>query len=55
MRFAGEIIERIQCEAAREELDKIVWDRIGSESASELRESKSKRQRQDRNRTLQDT
>lgn len=26
--FAGEIIERIQCEAAREELDKLVWDRI---------------------------
>ncbi len=26
--FAGEIIERIQCEGAREELDKIVWDRI---------------------------
>jgi Fe-S cluster assembly protein SufD len=26
--FAGEIIERIQCQAAREELDKIVWDRI---------------------------
>src|SRR6185437_3270253 len=24
--FAGEIIERIQCEGAREELDKIVWD-----------------------------
>jgi len=26
--FAGEIIERIQCEGAREELDKLVWDRI---------------------------
>ena len=26
--FAGEIIERIQHEAAREELDKIVWDRL---------------------------
>ncbi len=26
--FAGEIIERIQCESAREELDKLVWDRI---------------------------
>jgi Fe-S cluster assembly protein SufD len=26
--FAGEIIERIRCEAAREELDKIVWDRL---------------------------
>jgi Fe-S cluster assembly protein SufD len=26
--FAGEIIERIRCEAAREELDKLVWDRI---------------------------
>jgi Fe-S cluster assembly protein SufD len=26
--FAGEIIERIKCEAAREELDKLVWDRL---------------------------
>jgi Fe-S cluster assembly protein SufD len=26
--FAGEIIERIQCEAAREELDRVVWDRL---------------------------
>ena len=26
--FAGEIIERIQHEAAREELDKLVWDRL---------------------------
>jgi Fe-S cluster assembly protein SufD len=26
--FAGEIIERIQCHGAREELDKLVWDRI---------------------------
>ena len=26
--FAGEIIERVQCEAAREELDKVVWDRL---------------------------
>jgi Fe-S cluster assembly protein SufD len=26
--FAGEIIERIQCEGAREEIDKLVWDRI---------------------------
>ncbi len=26
--FAGEIIDRIQCEAAREELDKVVWFRI---------------------------
>ncbi|MEY2465873.1 MAG: Fe-S cluster assembly protein SufD, partial [Verrucomicrobiota bacterium] len=26
--FAGEIIERIQCEAAREELDKLVWERL---------------------------
>jgi Fe-S cluster assembly protein SufD len=26
--FAGEIIERIDCEAAREELDKIVWERL---------------------------
>lgn len=26
--FAGEIIERIQCEGARTELDKVVWDRI---------------------------
>jgi len=26
--FAGEIIERIRCTAAREELDRIVWDRL---------------------------
>ncbi len=26
--FAGEIIERIQCEPAREEIDKLVWDRL---------------------------
>ena len=26
--FAGEIVERVQCEAAREELDKVVWDRL---------------------------
>ncbi|HLP78808.1 MAG TPA: Fe-S cluster assembly protein SufD [Candidatus Paceibacterota bacterium] len=26
--FAGEIIERIRCESAREELDKIIWDRL---------------------------
>ena len=26
--FAGEIIERVQCEAARQELDKVVWDRL---------------------------
>ncbi|HXT13100.1 MAG TPA: Fe-S cluster assembly protein SufD [Candidatus Angelobacter sp.] len=26
--FAGEIIDRIQCEGAREELNKVVWDRI---------------------------
>ena len=26
--FAGEIIERIECEAAREEVDQIVWDRL---------------------------
>ena len=26
--FAGEIIERIKCEPAREELDKLVWDRL---------------------------
>ena len=24
--FAGEIVERIQCAAAREELDRLVWD-----------------------------
>ena len=28
--FAGEIIERIQCEPARETLDKLVWDRLES-------------------------
>ncbi len=26
--FAGEIIDRIRCEAAREEMDRIVWDRL---------------------------
>ena len=26
--FAGEIVERIQCEAAREELDRLVWNRL---------------------------
>jgi Fe-S cluster assembly protein SufD len=26
--FAGEIIERIQCESAREVIDKLVWDRL---------------------------
>src|SRR5262249_43544251 len=26
--FAGEIIERVRCEPLREELDKIVWDRL---------------------------
>jgi hypothetical protein len=26
--FAGEIIERVQCAAAREQLDKLVWDRL---------------------------
>jgi Fe-S cluster assembly protein SufD len=26
--FAGEIIERIKCEPAREEMDKLVWDRL---------------------------
>jgi len=26
--FAGEIIERIRCEAAREVIDKLVWDRL---------------------------
>lgn len=26
--FAGEIVERIQCDSAREEIDKLVWDRL---------------------------
>jgi Fe-S cluster assembly protein SufD len=26
--FAGEIIERIRCQPAREELDRIVWERL---------------------------
>jgi len=26
--FAGEIIDRVQCEPAREELDRLVWDRL---------------------------
>src|SRR3984957_9514387 len=28
--FAGEIIERIKCEPAREVIDKLVWDRLGA-------------------------
>jgi Fe-S cluster assembly protein SufD len=32
--FAGEIIERVQCGAAREELDRMIWDRL--EAASRL-------------------
>ena len=28
--FAGEIIERVRCEPAREELDKLVWERLES-------------------------
>ncbi len=31
--FAGEIIERIQCITAREELDRLVWDRLEETSA----------------------
>jgi Fe-S cluster assembly protein SufD len=26
--FAGEIIDRIRCEPVREELDRLVWDRL---------------------------
>ena len=26
--FAGEIIARVKCDAVREELDKMVWDRL---------------------------
>jgi Fe-S cluster assembly protein SufD len=26
--FAGEIINRVKCDAAREELDKVIWDRL---------------------------
>ena len=26
--FAGEIIDRVRCEPVREELDKLVWDRL---------------------------
>jgi Fe-S cluster assembly protein SufD len=26
--FAGEIINRVKCEPVREELDKLVWDRL---------------------------
>jgi len=26
--FAGEIIDRIKCESARVEIDKLVWDRL---------------------------
>ena len=30
--FAGEIVERVKCEPVREELDKIVWDRLEANS-----------------------
>jgi Fe-S cluster assembly protein SufD len=26
--FAGEIIDRIRCDAVREELDQVIWDRL---------------------------
>jgi hypothetical protein len=26
--FAGEIIERIRCAPVREELDRVIWDRL---------------------------
>jgi hypothetical protein len=26
--FAGEIIERVKCAPVREELDKLIWDRL---------------------------
>jgi Fe-S cluster assembly protein SufD len=26
--FAGEIIDRIRCDAVREELDRVIWDRL---------------------------
>jgi len=26
--FAGEIIDRVKCEPAREEIDKLIWDRL---------------------------
>jgi Fe-S cluster assembly protein SufD len=29
--FAGEIIDRVQCAAAREELDRLIWDRLETE------------------------
>jgi len=36
--FAGEIIERVKCEPAREELDSVVWRRL--ERSPRLAESK---------------
>jgi hypothetical protein len=33
--FAGEIIDRVRCAPAREELDKIVWDRLEQNSLAE--------------------
>jgi Fe-S cluster assembly protein SufD len=33
--FAGEIIDRVRCAPAREELDKIVWDRLEQNSLGE--------------------
>ena len=29
--FAGEIIDRVKCQAVREELDKLVWERLEAE------------------------
>jgi Fe-S cluster assembly scaffold protein SufB len=26
--FAGESIDRVKCEAAREEIDRLIWDRL---------------------------
>jgi Fe-S cluster assembly protein SufD len=35
--FAGEIIDRVKCVAAREELDRVVWDRL--ESSTHLKDA----------------
>ena len=29
--FAGEIIDRIECDPVREQLDRVVWDRLEDE------------------------
>jgi len=37
--FAGEIIERVECDAIREELDQLVWDRLEEHEAVSVRQN----------------